>query len=78
VLLLNGRVTNLEYGSYAPNARRDLFIDDAQFRQRWLSNELYYICVEAQAVKRLASLVGEEALHKITESGGKFVFANRS
>ena len=30
-LLLNGRKTNLEYGSYAPDAPQ-VFIDDAQFR----------------------------------------------
>ena len=29
---LNGRRNNLEYGSYAPDAPRDVFIDDAGFR----------------------------------------------
>ena len=29
-LLLNGRVNNLEYGSYAPDAPQDVFIDDAR------------------------------------------------
>lgn len=78
VLLLNGRVNNLEYGSYAPDAPTDVFIDDAQFRERWLSRDLYYICVEGISVARLESLVGKDALHQIVESGGKFVFANRS
>jgi hypothetical protein len=77
VLLLNGRVNNLEYGSYAPDAPRDVFLDDAGFRERWQSNELYYICVEGPSVARLEGLVGKEALHKIVESGGKFVFSNR-
>lgn len=78
VLLLNGRVNNLEYGSYAPGAPTDVFIDDAQFRQRWLSSDLYYICVEKPSVARLESLVGKDAMHQIVESGGKFVFSNRS
>ncbi len=77
VLLLNGRVNNLEYGSYAPDAPRDVFIDDGGFRSRWRSPDLYYICVEGPQVPRLANLVGAGALHKIVESGGKFVLANR-
>lgn len=78
VLLLNGRVNNLEYGSHAPGAPQNIFIDDLQFRERWLSNNLYYVCVEKEAIPRLTSLVGEQALHQIAESGGKFVFTNRS
>jgi 4-amino-4-deoxy-L-arabinose transferase-like glycosyltransferase len=77
VSLLNGRVNNLEYGSYAPDAPHDVFIDDQDFRSRWLSPELYYICVEGPQVARLAKLVGAGALHKVVESGGKFVFENR-
>jgi 4-amino-4-deoxy-L-arabinose transferase-like glycosyltransferase len=77
VLLLNGRVNNLEYGSYAPDAPRDVFINDAGFRDRWLSQDLYYICVEAPQVERLEKLVSREALHPVIESGGKFVFRNR-
>jgi hypothetical protein len=78
VLLLNGRVNNLDYGSYAPDAPRDVFIDDAGFRERWLSADLYYICVEKPQVERLEKLVTREALHPIAQSGGKFVFRNRS
>ncbi|MBZ5675881.1 MAG: glycosyltransferase family 39 protein [Acidobacteriia bacterium] len=77
ILLLNGRVNNLEYGSYAPDAPRDVFIDDAGFRDRWLSQDLYYICVEKPQVERLEKLVSREALHPVIESGGKFVFRNR-
>ena len=76
-LLLNGRVNNLEYGSYAPDAPRDVFIDDAGFRQRWLSPDLYYVCVEKPRVERIERLVGRESMHMLVESGGKYVFANR-
>src|SRR6185295_11169820 len=78
VLLLNGRVNNLDYGSYAPDAPRDVFIDDAGFRERWLSRDLYYICVENPQVERLEKLVSREALHPIIESGGKVVFRNHT
>jgi 4-amino-4-deoxy-L-arabinose transferase-like glycosyltransferase len=76
--LLNGRVNNLEYGSYARDAPQDVFIDDAGFRARWMSPDLYYICVEKPQVPRLAKLVGEATLHPVIESGGKFVFANQA
>jgi 4-amino-4-deoxy-L-arabinose transferase-like glycosyltransferase len=77
LLLLNGRVNNLEYGSYAPGAPRGVFIDDAEFQRRWLSPDLYYICVEKPQVARLEKLAGAGGLHVLIESGGKFVFANR-
>jgi 4-amino-4-deoxy-L-arabinose transferase-like glycosyltransferase len=75
--LLNGRVNNLEYGSYAPDAPRDVFIDDAGFRERWLSPDLYYLCVEQPQLERIDHLVGHESLHTLVESGGKYVLANR-
>jgi hypothetical protein len=77
ISLLNGRVNNLVYGSYAPDAPRDVFIDDAGFRARWQSPDLYYICVEKPKVAHLEGLVGRDALHTVVESGGKFVFSNR-
>ena len=77
VLLLNGRVNNLEYGSNAPGAPPDVFIDDAQFRERWLSMERYYVCADKTQVERFEKLVGRDRLHALAESGGKFVFANR-
>jgi hypothetical protein len=77
LLLLNGRVNNLEYGSYAPDAPQGIFIDDAGFQNRWLSPDLFYICVEQPQVERLRKLVGAAALHTVIESGGKFVFSNQ-
>jgi hypothetical protein len=69
-------VNNLEYGSYAPNAPKDVFIDDNSFRERWNSPQLYYICAEQPRVSALRSIVGQDTLHVVAESGGKFVFAN--
>ncbi|MGH9632364.1 MAG: ArnT family glycosyltransferase [Bryobacteraceae bacterium] len=75
-LLLNGRVTNLEYGSYAPGAP-DVFIDDAGFKKRWQSSERYYLLVEGPSVPRLAELAGSDALYRVRESGGKYLFSNQ-
>jgi 4-amino-4-deoxy-L-arabinose transferase-like glycosyltransferase len=75
-LLLNGRVNNLEYGSYAPGAP-DVFLDDAEFAEVWRSPRLCYLLVEGPSVVRIERLVGREALHRVRESGGKFLFVNR-
>jgi len=73
-LLLNGRVNNLEYGSYAPGAPQ-VFIDDREFARRWRStSERYYLCIEKPAVERIRNL--GVALHLVKESGGKFLFSN--
>ena len=74
--LLNGRVNNLEYGSYAPGAPQ-LFITDPEFAERWRRPELHYLLVEGPAVPRIESLVGRGALHVVKASGGKFLFSNR-
>ena len=75
-LLLNGRVNNLVYGSYAPNAPKDVFIEDSDFQRLWKQDSRFYIVVEGPQVPRLANLVGKAALHKVATSGGKFLFTN--
>jgi hypothetical protein len=75
-LLLNGRVNNLVYGSYAPDAPRNVFIDDREFQQLWQQKTRYYIVVEGPQVPRLERLVGKPSLHTVAESGGKFLFTN--
>lgn len=75
--LLNGRVNNLEYGSYAPDAPQDVFIDDAAFARLWREPERTYVVVEKPAVPRLESLVGKDQLRLVRESGGKFLFVNQ-
>jgi hypothetical protein len=75
-LLLNGRVNNLEYGSYAPGAPR-VFIDDAAFARLWLSGERHYVVTEAPKISRLEQLVGKRELHVVVASGGKLLFSNQ-
>src|SRR5204863_1964047 len=59
-LLLNGRVNNLDYGSYAPDAPRDVFIGDEDFRRVWMGQERFYLVVEGPKVQRLQQLTGAE------------------
>jgi 4-amino-4-deoxy-L-arabinose transferase-like glycosyltransferase len=75
-LLLNGRVNNLVYGSYAPDAPKDVFIDDADFLRRWRTGQRYYLTAEGVAVPRIERLAGKNALHVVAASGGKFLFTN--
>ena len=76
VLILNGRVNNLEYGSWAPGAP-DVFIDDAGFVTRWQSGERWYVSSEDQETAHLQKLVGAASLHAIASAGGKTIYANR-
>ena len=76
-LLLNGRVNNLEYGSYAPDAPKDVFINDQDFQRRWRSGDRYYLVVEGPKLPRFEQLVGKETLHVAAGSGGKFLVTNQ-
>ena len=75
-LLLNGRVNNLEYGSYAPGAPQ-VFIGDDDFAARWRSSERYYLVIEKPKLPRIENLVGAAAIHVIIESGGKLLAGNQ-
>jgi hypothetical protein len=75
-LLLNGRVNNLVYGSYAPDAPQGIFLEDGELRQRWEEPERTYLVAEGPQVVRLQGLVGAGALHTVASSGGKFLFTN--
>ena len=75
-LLLNGRVMNLEYGSYAPGAP-NVFIDDSILTALWRSDERLYLTAYLSALPRLKSLLGAQALHVVKSAGGKFLFTNQ-
>ena len=74
--LLNGRVNNLDYGSYAPDAPQDVFISDTDFQRLWLGNERFYLLVEAPKSDRLKALAGNQRFRVQKYSGGKFLFTN--
>jgi len=76
-LLLNGRINNLEYGSYAPGAPVDVFIGDADLARLWRRPSRYFLVAEGPSVPRMERLVGKDSLHEVAASGGKFLFTNR-
>jgi hypothetical protein len=69
-------VNNLEYGSYAPNAPKGVFIDDQECKRRWRESRRYYLVAAGPAMTRLRALLGLDALHVVAASGGKFLFTN--
>ncbi len=74
-LLLNGRVNNLEYGSYAPGAPA-VFVGDKDLAGLWAEPQRWYLLVEGPSVGRIEGIVGRERLHLVLASGGKFLFSN--
>lgn len=74
-LLLNGRINNLEYGSYAPNAPR-VFIGDTQFTSLWNSTGRYYILASDDDLPHINSLVAKNRIYTIAASSGKSLLSN--
>jgi 4-amino-4-deoxy-L-arabinose transferase-like glycosyltransferase len=75
-LLWNGRVGNLEYGSYAPGAP-DVFIDDTRLQQLWQSPDRYYLLTYDNDMPRFQQLVGASIVHFVSNSGGKCLLTNQ-
>jgi 4-amino-4-deoxy-L-arabinose transferase-like glycosyltransferase len=76
-LLLNGRMNNLEYGSYAPGAP-DVFIDDNRFVSLWRTEARYYLLAYGSDMPHLEQLVGHPNLHVVAENGGNYLLTNRA
>jgi 4-amino-4-deoxy-L-arabinose transferase-like glycosyltransferase len=74
-LILNGRVNNLEYGSYAPGAPH-VFIGDQEFIRRWKSPDRWYVATEDDKAQHLRDLVGND-LRPIVHAGGKTIYVNQ-
>ena len=74
-LLVNGRFNNLVYGSYAPGAP-DVFVDDEQWKEKWLEPQRWYLVVSDAQLSRLEKLVGRDHLETVMASGGKLLLTN--
>jgi hypothetical protein len=74
-LLLNGRVNNLEYGSYRPGAPK-VFLKDRDMPALWNDTKRYYLVAENPQLPRFRKLLGADRLHVVTEAGGKTLLTN--
>ena len=73
LLILNGRINGLWYGSLFPDAPA-IFLDDARFENLWKgSSRVYFI---AQSEERKVFLEKLGSTFEVAKSGGKLVYTN--
>lgn len=75
VLLLNGRMTGLEFGSYYPDAPQ-IFIGDGEFAQLWRAAQRVFLFTHDRELARLRKIVNGE-MFKIAAAGEKSIYSNR-
>jgi hypothetical protein len=73
VLLLNGRVNNIEYGSNAPGAP-NVFLTDEGLRAAWRRPDRYYLATFEDRVPELVASLG--SVRQVASAGGKVLLAN--
>jgi 4-amino-4-deoxy-L-arabinose transferase-like glycosyltransferase len=73
--ILNGRVNNLEYGSYARDGSR-VFIGEQEFARVWGKAERCYVATEDDKLPALRRLVGACPMYLLTRAGGKSIWSN--
>jgi 4-amino-4-deoxy-L-arabinose transferase-like glycosyltransferase len=74
-LLWNGRINNLEYGSYAPGAP-SVFIDDQEFTSLWKGASRCYLLTYGTEMPHLEQLVGRAKLRIVAENAGNYLLTN--
>ncbi len=74
MLILNGRINGLWYGSLFPDAPQ-IFLDDAQFAKIWVGNSRVFLVTGS--VERRATVEKIAPAYLLAQAGGKFVFTNR-
>jgi 4-amino-4-deoxy-L-arabinose transferase-like glycosyltransferase len=75
VLLLNGRMMGLEFGSYYPDAP-PVFIDNSEMSRLWQGEKRVFLFVHDDRFEEVKSLLTGE-VHRIASIGGKSVYSNR-
>ncbi len=74
VHILNGRSSDLWYGSLFPDAPQ-IFEDDASFARLWQGAQRVYVFSEKD---RFPPIPRQSPVHEVAHSGGKVVLSNRS
>jgi hypothetical protein len=75
VLLLNGRMTGLEFGSYYPDAP-PVFIDNAEIARLWQGPKRIFLFVHDDKYTDVVKHLPGDS-HRIAAAGGKAVYSNR-
>jgi len=75
LLILNGRITGLWYGSLFPDAP-PIFLDDTRFEVLWKSSQRVYFIAQSDRRKAYLDRLGPAI--EVAKSGGKFVYTNHA
>jgi 4-amino-4-deoxy-L-arabinose transferase-like glycosyltransferase len=75
VLLLNGRMTGLEFGSYYPDAPQ-CFIGDDEIARLWKEDQRIFLFTHDREIEAVKKAVSGE-MFKIAGAGEKSVFSNK-
>jgi 4-amino-4-deoxy-L-arabinose transferase-like glycosyltransferase len=75
MLIFNGRINGLWYGSLFPDAP-PIFIDDAKLARAWAGSHRVYFVTGSEERRGYLDKIGPT--YELAKAGGKFVFSNRS
>ncbi len=75
VLLLNGRMTGLEFGSYYPDAPR-VFIGDGEITQLWRGERRVFLFTHDRDFEKVRSVINGE-MFQVAAAGEKSVYSNK-
>jgi 4-amino-4-deoxy-L-arabinose transferase-like glycosyltransferase len=75
VLLLNGRMTGLEFGSYYPDAP-PVFIDDGEIARLWQGERRIFLFTPDRQAERVKQVIAGE-IYLIASAGEKSIYSNR-
>jgi 4-amino-4-deoxy-L-arabinose transferase-like glycosyltransferase len=75
VLLLNGRMTGLEFGSYYPDAP-PVFIGDGEIAQLWSGERRVFLFTHDGDFEKVRSVINGE-IFQVAAAGEKSVYSNR-
>lgn len=76
VLLLNGRMTGLEFGSYYPDAPK-VFINDADIARLWREDRRVFLFLYDEKFEQVKQTIGGE-MFRLAAAGGKTIYSNRA
>ncbi len=75
--LWNGRINNLEYGSYAPGAP-GVFLDDRGLKEMWNGPSRQYMILYGSDLDKFKQATGMERPIVVTENSGSYLLTNHS
>ncbi|MCZ6490559.1 MAG: glycosyltransferase family 39 protein, partial [Acidobacteria bacterium] len=75
-LLLNGRMTGLEFGSHFPDAP-PIFLEDADIRELWSGPQRLFLFTYEDQIEDLQRILPAELIHPLVSYGRKAILTNR-